>query len=236
MAHQDDLAVRLDLAGVLHHFEAVVNFIPEALHLNHAHRPDAINGDPRVAAAPLANHRVQLGRPGSRVVSLPPAGNEIEHVGRAADLVDCGKSRVNQVAASAEFEESDRTFGRHVEVSRLVVGTPDLHIGCICGVADVHRVVEDDARETAGRQGLAHPREPVAADLVEIARRDGVLHRTVLARGIGAVGAVSHGAIPIGTGKRDWSVLRSGPRCVRSSIDVATACPLLSIDVPFPPI
>ena len=81
VAHQDDLAVRLDLAGVLHHFEAVVNFISEALHLNHAHRPDAINGDPRVATAPLANHRVQLGRPGSRVVSLPPAGNEIEHVG-----------------------------------------------------------------------------------------------------------------------------------------------------------
>ena len=56
MAHQGDFARRLNRPGILHHLEAVVNFVPEALHLHDAHRPDAVDGDAPVAATPLADH------------------------------------------------------------------------------------------------------------------------------------------------------------------------------------
>ena len=175
----------LDLARVLHHLEAVEDLVAVALHLDDARRRDAVDGDAPVAAAVLADHGVHVRGPLPGLVRVPRPRPEVEEGDGGADLVDGGDAGAEQVLA-APLEEHRRALGRHVDVADLVVDAPDLHVGRVDRVAGVDLVVEDDAGKVAFHEGTAYPPEPVAADLVEVAGRGGVVHRSVLAHGVDA--------------------------------------------------
>ena len=232
VAHQGDLAGRLDQPRVLHHLEPVGDLVAQPLQLDDALRRDTVDGDAPIGAAVLADHRVQIDRPRPCLIHLPRTGQEVEEGNGGAHLVDGGEPGDQQVAAAAEFEEADQAFGRHIDVARLVVGAPDLHVRRVDGVADIQRVVEEDAGEIAFREGLAHTPEPIEAHRVDVAGRGAVLHRAVLARRVVDVGTASHGPSPQNSRPSSRS---SRGNVLMSSIPLSVTRTCCSSFTPSPP-
>ena len=181
VAYQRNLARRLDLARILHHLEPVDDPVAQTLHLVDAVRRHPVYGDSLVPPVMLSDHRVQIRRPGLRLFRLPLSGQEVEKGNTRADLVDSGEPFAEQSVAP-QLEQPDRTLGRDIDVTHLIVGAPDLHVRRIGNVACVHLVIEHDACEIVRSQGLAHPSESVVTHRVEVARCIGMLHRSVLSR------------------------------------------------------
>ena len=88
-------------------------------------------------------------------------------------------------------EQHHRPLGRHEDVAGAVVQAPDLHVGDVGGVADVHRVVEQAAHQVAPGQLGAQPPQPIPPDDAEI--RLGQARRRPL--GDGGVGGADIGKL-----------------------------------------
>ncbi|MNQ81391.1 hypothetical protein D3C85_964100 [compost metagenome] len=113
--------------------------------------------------------------PGAGLLRDTRTRAEIAPVDRRADLVEQFVALV-QVLAIVELEQDHRPAGEYQGVAGEVVQGPHLHVRGVGGVADVHRVVEQDRRAVLGQQSLAHPlqairpRRPMGLDVDRVAQ------------------------------------------------------------------
>ena len=161
-AHGLQLVGALHRARVLHHLFAGVDGDAELGERDDAIGIDAVDREPRIAAAAALQKLGDLGRPATRAFRSVLA-RLIVVPGRAvADLVDAIEMP-GEMLAIVKVPEDHRAFGRDEGVAHRVVRAPKLHVGGIGRVADVERIVDDDAGEIAFHQFGADARQAIAS-------------------------------------------------------------------------
>ena len=135
--------------------------IPSSAKRDDAVRIDLVHGDPPVAAA-MSPHQIgDFRRPEPRPLGRVLACLVVEPGLAVADLVD-RVEMPGEVLAIVKIPKDHRAFGGDEGVAHGVVRAPELHVGGIGRVADVERVVDDDAGEIALHQLGTDAREAVA--------------------------------------------------------------------------
>ncbi|MCY1242750.1 hypothetical protein D9M72_557350 [compost metagenome] len=67
-----------------------------------------------------------------------------------------------------EFPQDHGTFRGNEYIATCIVKGPDLHVGTVDGIPQVHGVVQDDARIVAALQLLANPSHAIAPHLRKV--------------------------------------------------------------------
>ena len=203
--HAGDLVGGFDRARQLHHLLPVEDLDAGLLQQVGAQRLQLVDGDPLVAAAAARDQLQDLRRPDLGDFLAARAGVEIIPAAGGPHLGD-GLEPVGEMLAIMEVEEGDRPLGRDIAVARGVVQRPDRHVPAAGGIAQVDRVVEQQARIVALAQLRPHPRQAIGphalhiglGDAIEEAHAHGVAGGGDLGFGIGVFrrGAVGrHGRI-----------------------------------------
>ena len=179
IAHQRDLFRRLDLSGLLHQRESVMNLEILVQQRLVGIRSHAVNADPPVAACVFAHQIGDFPREHAGMVHRAAARREIRRCPRRPPLADT-RIAFSEVGAVPELEEDRRTFRSHEAVADLVVQAPHLHVGRINGIAHVELIEEQDAGKIAQAKLAVDVGEAVTAHLIEIDRCLATFHGAML--------------------------------------------------------